>query len=238
VIPLVLGVAGVAALTTGWAVLRSLGPGARVGRILAATRIVPIAEARALAEARAGRYVGVRGRIDAEHEFEDEHHRPLVFRRTRLEAAQGRTWRILDEQREVIPFEVSEGLDRIAVDGEALGDGLVVVIRESAGTAGEIPDRVPADLPAETPVRLRVEHVSSVEHAIVLGVPDLDAAGEPILRPGTGRPLVLTTLEPPEAMRLLALGQRRKTAAATILLAAGLGLITVGVLAGAVDALV
>lgn len=237
-IPLLLLAAGLVTLGIGWALIRSLGPRGRAGRILAATPIVPIAEARRLAEARAGRYIGVQGRIDSEDEFEDEHHQPLVFRRSRLEAAHGRGWRRLEDHTQAVRFEVAEGLDRILVDGEALADGLIVVLRQSDGTAGEIPDRVPADLPADTPVRLLVEQLSSVDHAVVMGVPDLDEAGEPILRPGTGRPLVLTNLERPEAMRLIAVDHRQRTLAATALLAAGLVTIAIGVLAGVVDALV
>lgn len=236
-IPLVLLVAGLVTLGAGWALVRSLGPRGRAGRILAATPIVPIAEARRLAETRAGRYVGVEGRIDGEDEFEDEHHQPLVYRRSRLEAARGRGWQRLDEHTQVVRFEVAEGLDRILVDGETLADGLIVVLRQSEGTAGEIPDRVPADLPADTRVRLLVEQVSSVDHAVVMGVPELDQSGEPILRPGTGRPLVLTNLERPEAMRLIAVDHRQRTLAATALLVAGLATITIGVLAGVIDAL-
>lgn len=198
--------------------------------------MVPIPEARRLAHEGSVRYIGVRGRVDAEETFEDEHHKPLVFRRTRLEAKAGSAWQTLTDRREAVAFEVAEGLDRIRVDGEALGDGLVVIVRESEGTAAEIPDHVPEDLAPATPVRLQVEHVSSVEHAIVLGAPGLDASGEPILRAGLGRPLVLTTLEPREAMRLLAGGRRRRAISATSLLAGGLALVTVGVLMAVVDA--
>lgn len=235
-IPLLVIGSGLALLAAGWLVLRSMGPGARIGRLLAATRIVPVAEARRLAEAGTRRYVGVRGRVDAEETFEDEHHKPLVFRRSRLEAREGGGWRTLSDHREAVAFEVSEGLDRIRVDGDALDHGLAVIVRESEGTAGEIPDHVPDDLPPTTPVRLRVEHVSSVEHAIVLGVPGLDAGGEPILLPGLGRPLVLTTLEPAEAMRLLAGGRRRRAISVTSLLAGGLALVTIGLLMALVDA--
>jgi hypothetical protein len=236
VIPLIVVGAGLLLLAAGWLVVRSMGPGARVGRLLAATRIIPITEARRLAAAGSVRYVGVRGRIDAEETFEDEHHKPLVFRRSRIEARDGSGWRTLTDNREAVAFEVAEGLDRIRVDGDALGEGLAVIVRESEGTAGEIPDHVPAELPPDTPVRLQVEHVSSVEHAIVLGVPGLDATGEPILRPGLGRPIVLTTLEPAEAMRLLAGGRRQRAISATSLFAGGLALVTVGLLMAVVDA--
>ena len=42
-----------------------------------------------------------------------------------------------------------------------------------------------------------------VEHAIVLGVPSLDEQGAPRLAAGLGRPLILTTLQTDEAMRIL-----------------------------------
>jgi hypothetical protein len=227
VIPQVLVLAGLVALATGWLTLRRFGSGIRIGRLLAATTVVPVAEAVRIGRAGTRRYVGVRGRIEADDEFEDEHHRPLVFRRARLEAATGRGWRRLDESREVVGFRISEGADTIGVDGPELEEGLVVVLRESVGTAADVPGRVPEDLPPDTAIRLRIEQVSSVEHAIVLGLPVADA-DEVTLRPGLGRPLVLTTLEPPEAMRLLGRGRRRTALSATLLLAGGLAAVGVG----------
>jgi hypothetical protein len=237
VIPLALLVTGVAALAGGFLVLQRLGPGVRIGRILATTRQVPIAEARRLASSGVTRYVGVNGRLDAEEPFEDENHRPLVLRRSRLEAADEDRWITFEDQRDVVPFEVSEGLDRIAIDGAALDDGLVVVTRESRGTAADIPDRVPAEVPPATPIRLRIEQVSAVEHATVLGVPGLDEEGAPILRGGLGRPLILTTLETPAAMRLLAGGRRTTSRLATALLATGALLAALGLAWAVVDAL-
>jgi len=95
---------------------------------------------------------------------------------------------------------------------------------------------VPAGTPIETPVRLRIEQVSSIEHAIVLGVPSVDAAGEPRLSAGLGRPLVLTTLEPDEAMRLLTAGSARRPVVAAGLLVAGLGLLVIGGLLAVIGA--
>ena len=85
VIPLVLIAAGGAAVVLGAAVLRSLGARYRVGRLIASTPRVSVAEARALAAAGTRRYVRVDGRIDAEDEFEDADHRPLVL--AEIEAA-------------------------------------------------------------------------------------------------------------------------------------------------------
>jgi hypothetical protein len=237
VIPLLLVIGGVAALAGGWLAMRRLGPGARLGRILGATPVIPVGDARALAERGAGRYVGVAGRIDAEEEFEDEHHRPLVHRRTRLETGGPSGWVALEDLRETVPFEIAEGLDAIAIDGNDVDAGLVVVVREAVGTAGEIPDRIPAGTPPSTPVRLRVEQLSSVDHALALGVPVVDPTRGPMLRPGLGRPLIVTNLEREEAMRLLAAGRRGTAGLASALLAAGILLLVAGVAWGVVDAL-
>lgn len=227
-IPLVLLVAGLAALAAGALVLRSFGPGYRIGRLLATTRLVSLAEAAALARSGDTAYVRVDGRIDAEDEFEDEHHRPLVFRRRRLEVRRGRGWQTLDDARDTVPFEIRDGLAAVSVDPAALGPGLVVIPREAAGTAADVRDRVPADLADETPTRLLVEQVSSVEHAIVLGLPTVGPDGTIRMTAGRGRPLVLTTLDRPEAMRLLGGGRRSRAALASALLVAGLVCVAVG----------
>jgi len=122
----------------------------------------------------------------------------------------------------------------VAIDVDALGDGLVVIPRESEGTAAELPADIAAVLPAmvpSTPVRLRIEQVSAVEHAIAAGVPGLDPSGAARLSAGLGRPLILTTLEPNEAMRILARGRRRSVVAAAFLLVGGLAALAAGLVA-------
>jgi hypothetical protein len=228
VTPLLLIAAGAIALGAGVAVLRSFGPGFRVGRLLAATPRVPIEEARALAELGTRRYVRVDGRIDSAAEFEDADHRPLVLRRTRLEALSGGTWETVEDSREQVRFEVREGTAGIDVNGTALDAGLVVVPRLSAGIASDLGDRAPTGLPGDTPVRARIEQVSSVEHAIVLGVP-VRVDGGIRMEAGLGRPLILTTLEPPEAMRVLGRGDTRRSRVAAGLLAVGLGFVLAGI---------
>jgi hypothetical protein len=234
--PLVPFVAGLAALLIGSLILRSYGPNYRVGRLLASTPEVTVAEARALASG-PPRYVRVRGRIDAEDEFEDDAHRPLVFRRTRLLLRRGRTWTPFEDRRERVPFDVRDGLESIAIDDAALDTGLVVIPRESIGTAADVIDRVPPGTDAASPVRLLIQQISSVEHAIVLGVPGIDAAGVARLSDGLGRPLVLTTLEPDEAMRILAAGDRRRPMVAAACLVGGLVLVSVGLGAAVLGAL-
>jgi hypothetical protein len=228
VTPLLLVLAGLVALVAGVAVLRTFGPRYRVGRLLATTPRVSVEEARAIAAAGQRRYVRVDGRIDSEEDFEDTEHRPLVFRRTRLEAHRATGWEAFEDRRERVAFRVNEGLSSIVVDDAALDAGLVVVPRESVGVASDLGDRVPAELPSAIPVRARIEQVSSVEHAVVLGVPVVDE-GEPRMTAGLGRPLVLTTLEPAEAMRVLTGGRTTRPRVAAVLLGAGVVLAAAGV---------
>ncbi|MFL5770491.1 MAG: hypothetical protein ACJ765_10475 [Chloroflexota bacterium] len=217
--PLLFVAAGLVALIVAALTLRSFGPRYRVGRLLSATRAVSIAEARRIAEAAESAYVKISGRIDAEDPFEDADHRPLVLRRTRFLARDGRDWAPFEESREQVEFELHEGLDAIGVDGPALGEGLVVVARESEGVAGDVADRAPSDMPPATPVRAIIEQVSAVDHAIVVGVPAIGTGGTPIMTAGHGRPLVLTTLQTDEAMRILAGGSSRPRFAAACLIA-------------------
>jgi hypothetical protein len=232
VTPLVAIVAGLLSIVAGTVLLRTYGPRVRVGRLLAVTPAVSVAEAREIAASGARRYVRVDGRIDADVDFPDEHERPLVLRRRRLEARRGSAWRLLDEQREAVPFRLREGLDEIDVDEAALDVGLVTLVRESVGTAAEAaaapPGGLPGGLADATPVRLRIEQLSSVEHATVLGMPALGPGGRPRLGAGTGRPLVVSTLERDEAMRVLAGGRRTRPLAAAGALVAGMALIGIG----------
>ncbi|HYH91669.1 MAG TPA: hypothetical protein VD763_00820 [Candidatus Saccharimonadales bacterium] len=225
--PLFLVAAGALALGIGVLVLRTYGPSYRVGRLLSATPTVTLAEAIAYA-AGPPRYVAVRGRIDAEEDFEDDAHRPLVLRRARLQLRRGRVWETVDEHVESVPFELHEGLDTLAIDVPSLKEGLVVVPRESVGTAADAMDRLPAGTMPDRPLRLRVEQVSSVEHAIALGVPVAEPDGSVRLTAGLGRPLILTTLEHDEAMRVLTGGDTGRPLAAAVALGAGLLLLVVG----------
>ena len=225
--PLLLVGVGLVVLVAGLAILLSFGERYRVGRLLATAPLVTVAEAVRIAADGPPRYVRIEGRIESEQEFEDADHRPLVLRRTRIEArtALGGLWRTVEDGIEAMPFQLSEGLDSIAIDEVGLRDGLVVVPRQSAGVAADLEDRLPADVPRNTATRVTIEQVSSVEHAIVLGLPVSDGTGQPRMTAGLGRPLVLTTLEVPEAMRILTGGAVIRARLAAGLLAAGAALL-------------
>jgi hypothetical protein len=228
VIPVILILVGACSIAAGILVLRSFGAGYRIGRLLSATPDTTLDRALQLALAGNDRRVRVRGRIDAADEFEDEFHRPLVWRRQLLEMRSGGGWQKLDERVEAVNFELREGLTSIGVAVGDLGDGVVVIPRESTGTAVEVPDRVPSGTPPETPIRFRIDQVSSVEHAIAVGVPRLGEDGSVRLEADHARPLVLTTLEVSEAMRILAGGDRIRSWTASSLLVGGLLVAAVG----------
>ena len=233
--PLLVFLAGAVTLVAGAVVLLSYGSRYRVGRLLAATPKVGLDEAIRIAEANDRRYVRVDGRLDSEQDFPDEHQRPLVYRRRRLQLRGPLRWRTIDEQLEAVPFEVREGLTGIAVDRAALDEGLVVLPRESAGTAGEVPDQMPPGTKPDTRARYRVDQISSIEHAVVLGMPVRTSDGVQ-LTAGLGRPLVLTTLEIPEAMRILG-GGRTRPVVVIALFAGGSVLVILGLLWAALQAL-
>jgi hypothetical protein len=221
VTPLLLIAAGLLAFVGGVATLQTFGSRYRVGRLLASTPSVELAAALDIAASGRRRYIKVDGRIDSEDEFEDVNHRPLVFRRTRLEARRGARWVMFEDSREAVPFEIRSGDSGIAVDSGAIASGLVVVPRESIGSAADLADRAPAGMLPDTRVRVIVEQLSSIEHATVLGVPIAGSAPEdpPRLTAGLGRPLVVTTLAPDEAMRVLAHGTSRPRIAAACFVA-------------------
>lgn len=234
---LLLVLLGLSATVAGLLLLRSFGPGVRVGRLLAVTPRVTLDEAVAIAASGEERYVGIEGRIDAVDEFTDEHDRPLVYRRRRLQVRSRGRWRTVEETVESVPFSLDAGSASVAVGPADIGVGLVVLPRESTGRAREIPDRLPPGTPADAAVRLRVELVSSVEHATALGCPR-PADGGVALRPGTGRPLVVSTLERDEAMRVLAEGRRARATAATLLTVGGAVVVAAGLVAALIGRLV
>lgn len=230
--PVLLVGSGVLAFLAGILLVRTFGDAGRIGRILAGTRAVPIATAVAMAGSDDPPFVRVDGRIDAEDEFEDEAHRPLVLRLSRLDVQRDGRWMTVDVRREAVPFAVRSGPDSIAIDAEALDEGLAVLPREAVGVAADLSGRAPVtmpdDLPPDAPARYTIRQVSSVEHAAVLGVPSQGTDGTVRIGPGRGRPLILTTLETDEAIRLLGGGRRVRSGTVIVLFIAGAVAIVLG----------
>lgn len=225
---------GIGLLLVGVLLLRGTGAGYRIGRTLAAAVELPLVEVHAAADGRSSGYLRTTGRISSEEEFPDEHDRPLVFRRRRLMAREGRSWRALEDERTAVPFGIEERGAYLAVDLEALADGLVVVPRMADGVAsdlpaGTLPDGVTLD--PTTPVRLRIDQLSAVERATVAGVVERGPDGAPRITAGAGRPLIVTSLAPAEAMRVLAADHRGGVRMASVLLVAGLATIVAGLVA-------
>jgi hypothetical protein len=229
VLPLILAVCGVAALAGAAAMLRGFGRNLRLAQILASAPEESVAQVAAAADLPDARYVRARGRIVSDEEFPDELDRPLVYRRRRVELCEGRRWRALEDERLAVPFGIEERGAYLGVDLDALGEGLIVLPRESGGMAGEVPDHVPPGTPADRAVRLRVEQISAVEQATVAGVPRRGPDGRPMLTAGAGRPLIVSTLDQDEAMRVLGGGRRARAFVAVGLAAAGLGLVAIAI---------
>ena len=227
---LVLALVGISFLGLGWLLLRSFGDGLRIGRLLRAAPQVGIDEAVKMAHRGERAYVRLTGRIDAPEPFVDEHRRPLVLRRERIEVREGERWRRLAEASRHVPFVLRDRMAEIAIDAAALDRGLVVIPRESEGRAGEVADHFETPVDPALRVRFRIDQVSAVEHAFAAGVPTIGPGGTAILGPGDGRPLILTTLEIDEAMRVLARGRRQRATLTAGLLVAGLACLAVALI--------
>lgn len=234
---LVLLLAGTACLALGWLVLRGFGEGLRIGRALGGAPGRTIEQAIEMARRGDRRYIRVQGRIDADDPFPDESGRPLVLRREVVEAREGSGWRTIASARRQVPFVLRDRSAEIEIDSAAVDEGLVVIRRESEGTAGEIADRFDPPVDPSLPVRYRIDQISAVEHAYAAGRPMLGADGVVRLGPGDGRPLIVTTLEIDEAMRVLGRGRRRRAQVAAVLFVVGLGLLAAAVVLAVVPIL-
>ena len=219
-------------------ILRSYGPRYRVARLLATLQPTPLAEVLEAAGAGPPRYLRVDGRIDSEEAFEDAARRPLVFRRTRVQVRSRGGWATVEDGREQVPFEVGDGLQAISIDAATLGDGLVVIPRESTGTVADLADRAPEGLTPGAPARALIEHVSAVDQAIVLGVPGRGPDGTLRMSAGLGRPLVLTVLEVPEALRIIGGETRLRLVLVAALGGTGLALVVLAAMWAAAGAVV
>lgn len=226
---------GAALAVIGWLLLRRAGTGWRIGRLLSAAPQVGLEEANLMAGRGEERYVRIHGRIDSDEEFPGDDGKPIVFRRRRLQRQTGRsTWSTFDDERLAVPFGLVERGVRVDIDTDALGDGLVVVPRLSVGVAADLTEAAASttlpDLPPDATVRLRIDHVSAVEHATAAGVPRPSMDEGVAIGPGLGRPLIFTTLDPDEAMRVLAADHRSSLLVAAGLMVAGPVVVVLGLL--------
>jgi len=230
-------VVGAALIFFGLILSRRTDTRTRAGQLLAGLSPISPTEALKLAALRgdAAPYLAIKGSIDAPEIFEDENHRPLVYRRERVSIADEGGWRVIDTAERSLPFVVSDPSSSISIATADLADGLVVVERRWEGSVAELhaagreyqsPETAAlvAALAASDPkrgARVGLEQISNLDRAT--------AAGQLVdgeLRAGAGRPLVVTTLERAEALRLLGTEGRGRLASSTLALA----LLALGVL--------
>jgi len=205
---------GIALVAVGLLLSRRANVRTRAGQLLAGLSPITPTEALRLAALRgdSAPYLAIKGSIDAPEIFEDENHRPLVFRRERISIADGQGWRVIDVAERSLPFVVSDASSAIRIATADLADGLVVVERRWEGSVAELHAAGREYQSAETAAlvaalatsdptrqaRVGLEQISNLDRAT--------AAGQLVdgeLRAGAGRPLVVTTLERAEALRLL-----------------------------------
>ena len=230
-------VVGAAAVVIGLLLSRRTDARTRAGQLLAGLSPISPTEALNLAALRgdAAPYLAIKGSIDAPEIFEDEHHRPLVFRRERVSIADEGHWRVIDTSQRSLPFVVSDPSNSISIAIADLAEGLVVVERRWEGSVADLhaagreyqrPETAAlvAALAASDPTRgarVGLEQISNLDRAT--------AAGQLLngeLRAGAGRPLVVTTLDRADALRLLGSEGRGRLASSTLALA----LLALGVL--------
>ncbi len=230
-------VVGAALILFGLLLSRRTDARTRSGQLLAGLSPISPTEALKLAALRgdAAPYLAIKGSIDAPEIFEDENHRPLVYRREQVSIADEGGWRVIDTAERSLPFVVSDPSSSISIATADLADGLVVVERRWEGSVAELhaagreyqsseTAALVAAIAASDPTRgarVGLEQISNLDRAT--------AAGQLVdgeLRAGAGRPLVVTTLERAEALRLLGAEGRGRLASSTLALA----LLALGVL--------
>ena len=223
-------VVGAALILFGLLLSRRTDARTRSGQLLAGLSPISPTEALKFAALRgdAAPYLAIKGSIDAPGIFEDENHRPLVYRRERVSIADEGGWRVIDTAKRSLPFVVSDPSTSISIATADLADGLVVVERRWEGSVAELhaagreyqsPETAAlvATIAASDPTRgarVGLEQISNLDRAT--------AAGQLVdgeLRAGAGRPLVVTTLERAEALRLLGSEGRGRLASSTAALA-------------------
>ena len=223
-------IVGAALILFGLLLSRRTDARTRAGQLLAGLSPISPTDALKLAALRgdAAPYLAIKGSIDAPEIFEDENHRPLVYRRERVSIADEGGWRVIDTAERSLPFVVSDPSSSISIATADLADGLVVVERRWEGSVAELhvagreyqsPETAAlvAALAVSDPTRgarVGLEQISNLDRAT--------AAGQLIdgeLRAGAGRPLVVTTLERAEALRLLGTEGRGRLASSTLALA-------------------
>lgn len=227
--------AGLIALSV-WASHRG-GTRARSARLMAGLAPVTPEEALLVGE---DRYLAVQGSIDAAEAFEDENHRPLVYRRERVLVREGDIWRELERAVRSVQFFVTSSSASIEVDAEKLGDGLVVIERQWEGSIAELAasgrsfkeaatSTLVTELAASAPTltaRVVLEQISTLDRGTVVGL----LRNGTMTAGGAGQPLVLTTLDRRDALRILG-GEARSSLAVSLLTLAALvaGVLTAGV---------
>ena len=153
---------------------------------------------------------------------------------------EGDTWRELERAVRSVQFFVASSSASIEVDAALLGDGLVVIERQWEGSVAELvasgrsfreaaTSTLVAELAASAPAltaRVVLEQISTLDRGTVVGL----LRNGKLTAGGAGQPLVLTTLDRRDALRILGSEARGSLAVSLLTLAALVaGVLTTGV---------
>jgi hypothetical protein len=217
-LPILLAVAGLAAVGIGAALIRSSGADTRAGRRLAGARAAAIRDLQDMAtqDRLPPGPVRVEGRVRCAN--------PLVLpsgdriaalhRDVEVELPDGR-WRLIERVREARLVDLWERAASVALDLSELAE-LISIPRVWEGPPEELGgsyraalDRLAAEGGPARRARATTRQVTLVDELIVLAVPERDDSGRLRLRPPPGGFLV-ANVELDTAMRLLAGPQRTR----------------------------
>jgi hypothetical protein len=223
--------AGAAMAAAGVIAIRASGAQPRLARRLAGARQVRVGDVPNL-RALPPRPVRVVGRIRCPNPMVIERGDRLVaYHRDVQVKPPGAAWRSIERVRETRGFELWDHDGSIGVDPALAAEPLVVIPHVWRGTTGDLTDpshraavarlgNTGADWPARSITRM----VSVVERLTVVASIERDSAGQPTLAAPPGG-YVISSLELPDAMRLLG-GNRRW------LMLAGYAAVAMGVVLG------
>jgi hypothetical protein len=232
---LALLVAAVLAIVAGAIEVRRSGARTAVARRLAGARQVAVGELDDL-PGDPVRPVRVAGRIRCPNPIRTQHDEQLVALHRDVEvltAAAG--WRPIERIRESRGFELWDHAGAVTIDAADAAEPLITIPYVWQGSPAELDDnyrgavdRLAAEHGGVRAARATTRTISTIDRLLVLGEVERDEVGRALLAPPRGGYLI-SSLELPDAMRLLAGPGRRQLLFGAALVAGGLALALAGI---------
>lgn len=229
---------GAALVIGGYLLARSAGAHLALGRRLAGAREHRVGDLAAL-EAPPNRTIRVSGRIRCADPIVTARDDRLVALHRDVEVQLGDgSWRTIERLRITRSFDLWDHDGSLALDAAQAAEPLVTIPHVWRGSVEELTDdghvaaveRLSAEGREPSAARSVTRMVSVVERLLVLALVERTTEGGPRLAPPPGG-YVISTLELPDAMRLLGGPRRSRLIAGSVLVAAGV-IVAAGTLIG------